>query len=160
VKLKVIVAMMIVSAGLVSCDIEKKMIEAEEGLIRDYIQQNSITVQPTASGLYYIETLAGAGENPDDGDIVGVYYTLWFLTGEKLAELIEGEPFEFTIGEDQVIAGFEEGIRLMKHGGKAKLVIPSKLAYGRTGDPWGIIPGYTPLLYEVELKTLSVGPGK
>lgn len=158
--LKAILPVLLMAAGLSSCDMEKKLIEAEKGLILDYVQSNNITVQPTASGLYYIETQQGAGEHPTTGDEVGVYYTLWFLTGEKLAELVEGEPFEFTIGENEVIPGFEEGIKLMRHGGKARLIIPSKLAYGRNGDPWGVIPGYTPLLYEVEIITLSVGPGK
>ena len=56
----------------------------------------------------------------------------------------------FTLGNYMVIEGFEEGILYMKKGGKATLLIPSYLAYGTSGTYWGI-PGYSPIIFEVEL---------
>ena len=57
-----------------------------------------------------------------------------------------------------LIAGFDEGITYMKEGGKATFLIPSKLAYGTSG--YYTIPGYTPLLYDVQLVKVIPGPGK
>jgi FKBP-type peptidyl-prolyl cis-trans isomerase len=63
-------------------------------------------------------------------------------------------PFEFTLGQGQVIPGWDEGIMLMSAGGKATLIIPSKLAYGERGAG-ADIPAYSPLVFDVELISIS-----
>ena len=60
------------------------------------------------------------------------------------------EPFTFELGVGQVIAGWDEGIALMKKGGKATLLIPSAIGYGERGAG-DMIPPFTPLVFEVEL---------
>ena len=64
------------------------------------------------------------------------------------------EPLQFTVGVGQVIAGWDEGILLLHEGDKARLVIPSELAYGSRGAG-GVIPPNAPLIFDVEL--VSVG---
>ncbi|HNW54089.1 MAG TPA: FKBP-type peptidyl-prolyl cis-trans isomerase [Bacteroidales bacterium] len=61
---------------------------------------------------------------------------------------------EFTLGQGQVIAGWDEGIALMNAGGKATLIIPSKLAYGERGAG-NDIPANSPLVFDVELISVS-----
>jgi FKBP-type peptidyl-prolyl cis-trans isomerase len=63
--------------------------------------------------------------------------------------IFDSGTFSFKLGFGQVITGMDEGIALMKEGGKATLIIPSDLAYRSNGS--GDIPGYTPLVFAVEL---------
>lgn len=64
-----------------------------------------------------------------------------------------GAPFEFKTGAKQVIRGFEEGILMMKKGGKAKLIIPSSIGYGENSA--GEIPPFTTLIFEIELLDIN-----
>jgi FKBP-type peptidyl-prolyl cis-trans isomerase FkpA/FKBP-type peptidyl-prolyl cis-trans isomerase FklB len=125
--------------------------DAETQSIEKYMKDNKIkNVKPTSSGLYYYETQAGTGKQATKGSIVKVHYTGKFMDGKVFDSSVErGEPIEFTLGVGQVIKGWDEGIALMKVGGKATLIIPSKLGYGAKGV--GPIPGNTPLIFDVEL---------
>jgi FKBP-type peptidyl-prolyl cis-trans isomerase len=119
--------------------------DEEMTLLDEYLLENNITAEPTYSGIYYIETLAGSGVPADGGDRVRVKYSGKFLNGN---EFDSGE-FEFVVGAGRVIRGWDEGINYMKEGGKAILIIPSNMAYGSSGSQ--SIPGYTTLRFEVEL---------
>lgn len=124
---------------------------AEPGEIAQYLKDNNITTQPTASGLYYIETKKGTGSKVEAGDTVQVHYTGMFLDGKPFDSSIGGAPIEFPVGVGMVIPGWDEGLQLMNEGGKAKFLIPSALAYGESGVGEGLIPSYTPLVFEVEV---------
>jgi FKBP-type peptidyl-prolyl cis-trans isomerase len=125
--------------------------QGEQGLIRKYLKDNNITVSPTASGLYYIEKTKGTGANPVNGQKVTVHYTGMLLDGTKFDSSVDrNQPFEFVLGQGQVIKGWDEGIALMKKGGKARLVIPSAIAYGENGRMPTIPPSAT-LVFDVEL---------
>lgn len=127
-----------------------KLKEEENGKILDYIKEKGIKATPRESGLYYIVLEEGKGEQAVSGKTVKVHYTGTFLNGEKFDSSYDrGQPIEFVLGQGRVIKGWEEGIALMKEGGKAKLIIPSDIAYGERGG--GAIPPVTPLVFEVEL---------
>lgn len=123
--------------------------EKEQDLLQEYITENNITTAPTETGLYYIETKAGTGDFAKVGDKVTVHYTGTYIDGKQFDSSIGGEPFSFYLGYGNVIAGWDEGISYMKKGGKAKLIIPSSLAYGPNG--YRSVPGYSTLLFDVEL---------
>ena len=137
--------------------------------IAAYIKTNKITVKPTASGLYYIQTKAGSGPQAADGKTVKVNYVGRFLDGRVFDTSIESvakeakmfnanrpyEPIEIKIGQKSVIPGWEEGLKLMKQGGKANLLLPSSIAYGSNGAGGGFIPPYAPLVFEVELVSVQ-----
>ena len=115
-----------------------------------YIKEHYPDAQPTESGLYYIIVEEGNGPKPQAGDKVKVHYTGTFLDGTKFDSSVDrGQPFEFTLGKGQVIRGWDEGIAMMRKGGKAVLIIPSDLGYGPQGNR-GIPPSST-LVLEVEL---------
>lgn len=109
----------------------------------------------TESGLQYIETEAGTGVQAQAGDTVAVHYTGTLADGTKFDSSFDrNEPIEFVLGQRAVIEGWDEGIALMKEGGKATLVIPPALGYGGGGIP-GVIPGDATLIFDVELVSIQ-----
>jgi FKBP-type peptidyl-prolyl cis-trans isomerase len=122
-----------------------------EVVLRDkYLKDKNITAKPNASGLIYIEKTAGTGVQATAGKRVKVHYTGTLLDGTKFDSSVDrNEPFEFTLGKGMVIKGWDEGIALMKQGGKATLIIPSSIAYGERD--MGDIPPFSTLVFEVEL---------
>lgn len=124
--------------------------EKEYRLLQEYLIEHSIDVQPTYSGLYYIELREGIGADAKGGDVVRVKYKGTFLDGS----VFDSGTFTFTIGYGEVIRGWDEGINYMKEGGKALLIVPSALAYGAAGR--GNIPGYSTLIFEVELLNIII----
>lgn len=106
----------------------------------------------TASGLVYDETKAGTGTQAGSGKTMKVHYTGTFLDGTVFdSSVSRGEPIEFELGRGRVIKGWDEGISLMKVGGKARLTIPPHLAYGERGAGGGVIPPNATLVFDVEL---------
>lgn len=109
----------------------------------------------TDSGLYYQITHNGNGKKAVAGQKVAVHYTGMLLDKTVFdSSHRRREPLQFTVGVGQVIQGWDEGILLLSEGDKARLVIPSELAYGSRGAG-GVIPPNAPLIFDVEL--VSVG---
>lgn len=105
----------------------------------------------TDSGLQYKEVAVGEGEMAKAGNTLSMHYTGRLTDGTKFDSSVDrGEPFSFTLGVGQVIAGWDEGVAGMRVGGKRELVIPYKLAYGEDGIP-GVIPEKATLVFDVEL---------
>ena len=103
------------------------------------------------SGLRIIEHIKGNGDNPKSGQKVTVHYSGFLQTGTKFDSSHDrGKPFEFILGQGQVISGWDEGIAQLKKGGKSTLIIPPDLGYGEKGAG-GVIPPNSTLLFEVEL---------
>jgi peptidylprolyl isomerase len=109
----------------------------------------------TASGLQVIDSKVGTGASPKSGQICVMHYTGWLYEngqkGKKFDSSVDrNEPFEFPIGQRQVIAGWDEGVASMKVGGKRTLIIPPALGYGARGAG-GVIPPNATLMFDVEL---------
>jgi FKBP-type peptidyl-prolyl cis-trans isomerases 1 len=118
--------------------------------LTNYLTENGISAVPTESGLVYVSTVAGKGVRPQAGQKVRVHYTGKLLDGTVFDSSVErGEPFEFILGQGQVIPGWDEGIALLKKGGKGILYIPTDLGY--SFQQAGTIPPYSNLIFEVEL---------
>jgi FKBP-type peptidyl-prolyl cis-trans isomerase FkpA len=109
----------------------------------------------TASGLGIEEISIGAGAPAIAGKRVTVHYTGWLSDGTKFdSSKDRNDPFVFSLGQGQVIRGWDEGVQGMKVGGKRKLTIPPALGYGVRGAG-GAIPPNATLIFEVELLGVS-----
>lgn len=98
------------------------------------------------------ELIAGTGAEAKAGDTVTVNYVGVLYKGGKEfdASWKRNEPFSFALGKGQVIKGWDAGVAGMKVGGRRELIIPSELAYGKTGSP-PTIPPNAPLVFVVDL---------
>jgi FKBP-type peptidyl-prolyl cis-trans isomerase FkpA len=142
----------------------KKQIEKEKKDILKYIKKHHLKAQFTSSGLYYVILKKGEGKKPEPNETVKLYYTGKFLDGkifdtnqEKSAKKYKlklppnkFKPLPVVMGQNQVIPGFEEGIKLLPKGSKAIILIPSRLGYGEKGIGNVILPN-TPLVFEIEV---------
>lgn len=130
--------------------------DAENAEFDVYAGLGEAGFETTDSGLQFAILEQGDGEQPEAGQVVAVHYTGWLEDGTSFDSSVErGEPISFAIGRQMVIPGWDEGIALLQVGGKARLIIPSDLAYGEAGRP-GIPPNST-LIFDVELVDISEG---
>lgn len=131
-------------------------------MIKDYIDSLEDTLYVLyPSGLYYIELIPGTGPYPTDNDTVYFKYRASFT---DYVQFDNNDPYEvplsYVIGSlNTVELGVDEGLRYMKEGGTSRLLTPSKLAFGFNGI-WGIVPGYTPVLWTIELDSIKQHAGK
>jgi peptidylprolyl isomerase len=102
------------------------------------------------------EVEKGTGAKAEDGDEVTVQYVgVGYKSGEEFdASWDRGEPFTFQLGAGQVIAGWDQGVKGMKVGGRRELLIPADLAYGEAGSPPSIGPNET-LIFVVDLLAVN-----
>ncbi|MEQ8909776.1 MAG: FKBP-type peptidyl-prolyl cis-trans isomerase [Vicingaceae bacterium] len=137
----------------------------EMTVLQNYLEANNVSAEPTASGMYFISKKKGTGAQAEAGKKVKVHYEGMLLDGTYFDTSVEEvakeqglynpqrdySPFEFTLGQGMVIKGWDEGVAMMKEGGKARFIIPSNLAYGANPRPGGPIKPYSTLIFDVEL---------
>ena len=109
----------------------------------------------TESGLKYFIMEEGDGEKPESGQTVSVHYSGYLVDGTKFDSSYDRKkPFEFLLGQRQVIKGWDEGVALLNVGSKAKFIIPPELGYGERGAG-RLIPPNATLVFEVELLSIK-----
>lgn len=107
----------------------------------------------TSSGLQYVDLVVGLGVPVTAGQTVSVHYVGSRQNGDVFdTSLTSGTPFEFTLGQGQVIQGWDEGVAGMREGGRRRLIIPADMAYG--DNPSGGRPGGT-LVFDVQMLSAS-----
>jgi peptidylprolyl isomerase len=107
---------------------------------------------PAPTKLEKKDLIVGTGKEAKSGDTVSVNYVGVLYNGGKEfdASWKRKEPFQFKLGQGQVIPGWDQGVPGMKVGGRRELVIPADLAYGKTGSP-PTIPPNAPLVFVIDL---------
>ncbi len=104
-------------------------------------------VKKTHTGLHYVASNPGTGKQPVAGSKVTVKYRGYLMSGKVFESNQQG--FTFILGSKDVIAGWNEGIKLMREGGRFKFIIPPHLAYGGSGAD--IIPPFTTIVFDIDL---------
>lgn len=124
--------------------------QMEDSLLKKYIVDNKITEKPSSTGIYTLIKTKGSGTTVAAGDTIEVKYKGTLLDGKEFDNSERSPvPVKFPIGVGMVIPGWDEAIVGMKAGTKAKLVIPSAMAYGAQGG--GPIEPFSPLVFDIEI---------
>ena len=133
---------------------EKREEEAKKAA-KEQMDKIAAGYDETPSGLRYKILQEGKGKKASKGDMVSVHYKGQLLDGQVFDSSYQRKkPIDFTLGVGQVISGWDEGIQLLKVGEKARLVIPSNIAYGSQGAG-GVIPPDATLIFDVELVAIK-----
>lgn len=116
---------------------------------------NEADLQSNENGLEYFVHEESDGEQPARGDTISVHYSGYLEDGTMFdSSTLRDQPFEFQVGEGQVIPGWDEGLLDMSVGEKRTLVIPPELGYGEQGAG-GVIPPNATLIFDVELLAIN-----
>ena len=133
---------------------EIALLQVNEGeLVEPYSIENC-KLQKGKRKLKYYTIVEGEGSTAKFGDNAYVHYTAYLPDGTLFDSSIKKiEPVRITVGINQVIQGWDMGLQLMKKGGKIKLIIPAKLAYGAKGYQ-NKVPPNTPITLDIEMVDL------
>lgn len=162
---------LILSGACKEDDNSQELIENEQRLLEQYLNDNNITQEPTASGLYYVPLVEGTGMTPTQGTWIDIEYTGKLIDGTVFATSDEGTAElhnifleDFLYGPLRVelgrlpMKGLNEGIKLMKVGELAMFIIPSSVGLG--GSSSDNVPAYSTLIYTIELLDAFDDPAK
>ncbi len=137
----------------------------DEKALKQFFTKKALNPTATGSGMYYSIQQEGSGEKPRTGYNVKMNYTGYLLDDTKFDSNVDTAfnhttPFEFKLGTNAVIKGWDEGVALLNKGSKATFYIPSHMAYGSMARPGSDanpkgIPANSCLVFEVELLDFS-----
>ena len=128
----------------------RQLVKSEDQQINDFTNRYGWKMNETGTGLRYLVYRNGNGEKVVKGNIVKISYSVSLLNGEVCYSSEKTGNKVFTVGQGGVEAGLEEGILFLKKGDRAKIILPSHLAFGLVGDG-DKIPAKATLVYDVEL---------
>ncbi|MEQ6119884.1 FKBP-type peptidyl-prolyl cis-trans isomerase [Reichenbachiella sp. MALMAid0571] len=132
---------------------DAQILEMDLEKIDEYIDTKSLTdVVETSSGLNYIITEQGTGDNAKDGDAISLKYKGYLLDGTVFDETTSG-TFDYTIGEISLIDGWEEAVSLLNEGAKGTFMLPSGIGYGKVG--YQDIDSNIVLIFDIELVSIN-----
>jgi len=158
-RMKQLVVAVLAAFSMVSCqkvleNEAEKNYELNEKEIQSYISANNLTMEKSATGLYYKFTATNpTGLKPNIGDQISIHYTLFKLNGvgAKIdsTERLKDKPFTYVYGVNSLIPGMDEALSIMRTGDRALLLMNHFLAFGAQSD--NILPAYSALGADVEL---------
>jgi FKBP-type peptidyl-prolyl cis-trans isomerase FkpA len=128
----------------------KKAHQEEMKAIEQYVQDKKWPVSTTATGIHYWVYETGEGALVRFEEMVAVAYHIELMDGTVCYDAPASQPKKFKVGHDNVESGLHEMVQLMRPGDKAKVVLPSHLAFGLTGDS-NKIPQNATVIYDLEI---------
>ncbi|WP_420582259.1 FKBP-type peptidyl-prolyl cis-trans isomerase [Reichenbachiella sp.] len=133
-KLRAFILLSLMGLSFLSCDENSDL--SSYPSIEQYLERNNITdYETTSTGLVYVIAKEGTGDRPRVGDAVTVHYSGFHLDDSKFDSSYDrNEAFVFTVGDERIIAGWNEGLQYFRKGGSGTLYIPWELAYGTSGS--------------------------
>ncbi len=127
-------------------DTAKEQAKKDEQIIKDYLAENEIDAQRHESGMYYLITKEGTGDQPTSTSRVEVFYKGYLTNGNVFDETTQGSVIFNLQG---LIEAWKIGIPLLKEGGSGTFFVPSALGYGSSAV--GSIPANSVLIFEIDL---------
>lgn len=137
----------------------KRVSESEKRDIDNFVKRKKWPMTETGTGLRYSIYHEGGGPQVQSGDLVMVNFEITLLNGELCYSSEETGAEEFVVDHDHVESGLHEAIKYLHVGDKAKIIIPSHLAFGLTGDS-DKIPPLSPIVYDLEVLDKTSKPKK
>ncbi|MGB6036783.1 MAG: FKBP-type peptidyl-prolyl cis-trans isomerase [Cryomorphaceae bacterium] len=132
----------------------KRKVNKEADLINQFIAQSGWEMKETETGIRYEIYHEEQGDNAVSGDVVSVEYSLHMLDGKRVTDTDVSGPITFKVGQGDVVSGLHEAVTLLSVGDSARIILPSYLAYGLTGDQ-NNIPSNAALFYDLSLVSLD-----
>lgn len=132
-------------------EINSYFVQKDRERIQNYIERKNLRMKESATGLWYMIVKEGSGEFFKDNDRVIMDYDCSLLDGSTCYSSKTLGPREIILGKSEVETGLNEGIRLLKPGGEATLILPPFLAYGLTGDNKAVPPRAT-IVYNLKIR--------
>ena len=131
-------------------DINKYLVQKDRERIKNYIERKNLKMNESSTGLWYQIIKEGSGKTFAENDKVILDYECSLLDGTKCYSSKDIGPKEVVLGRSDIEQGLNEGLRLLKPGAEAILIIPSYLAYGFVGDR-KMIPSRAVIVYNVNI---------
>ena len=126
--------------------------DKENFQMQDYITKNCKQVNEFAPNSFIEKTKATTLDSVKKGKKIKLFYKGYFLDGTLVDYTPNNWAFEFVLGQEgQLLDGLQLALYRMKKGEKAKIILPSRLAFGEKGSSNGAVPPYTPLVYQIEI---------
>jgi FKBP-type peptidyl-prolyl cis-trans isomerase len=132
----------------------KRKVNKEADLINKFIAQSGWEMKETDTGIRYDIYHQEAGDDAKSGDVVSVVYSLHMLDGSRVTDTDLSGPIIFKVGQGNVVSGLHEAVTLLSVGDSARMILPSYLAYGLTGDQ-NNIPSNAALFYDLSLVSIN-----
>lgn len=130
--------------------------EKENLQIQNYITKNCTQVNEFTTNAYMEKTKITTLDSVKKGKKIKLFYKGYFLDGALVDYTPNNWAFEFTLGQEgQLIDGLQLALYRLKKGEKAKIILPSRLAFGEKGSSNGAVPPYTPLVYQIEIVDIN-----
>ena len=126
------------------------LVELEELDIENYVKRHQWKMEETGSGLRYLIYASGSGKKVEEGKVIQYNYQTELLTGKTCYSSDSLGIREFLVGRGGVESGLEEVVLYLREGDRAKIILPSHLAFGLVGDD-NCIPRKAVVVYDLEV---------
>ncbi len=135
-------------------EINRLLVKKDRQRIIGYLERQDLTMKESETGLWYTIEVEGDGLDASTGRRAAINYKISLLDDTECYNSDEDGPKTFTIGRGGVESGLEEGILLLREGGKARFIMPPYLAHGLPGDG-NRIPARAIIVYDVQLISIE-----
>ena len=131
-------------------DLNRYLVQKDRERIENYIERRDLKMTESPTGLWYQIESEGNGDYLTDNERVVMEYKCSLLDGTTCYSSKESGPEEIVVGRSGIMAGLNQGLRMLKPGGEAVFIIPPYLGYGLKGDG-NKIPARSVIVYEIKI---------
>lgn len=128
----------------------QRRLEEEPARIEKFVKDHNVSVAPSATGVYYLEIVKGTGKSAEIGDLVTIHYNLYNIEDKLIETSYSTEPMQFIYGNNEMVPGIEEALEHMRVGGKATIIVPSKMGFGDIAID-NELPANSTVIFDLEL---------